>query len=290
MRVRYSPYTLESRGSFPSRQGALLEFTFEDRSKGYADCHPWPELGDGPIEQQIAQLREGRLTPLAARALDFAMLDSYGRSQKRNLLAEINIPDSHYLAASIQVPEEFTIYKCKSPKVCLELLPNLQEHQKIRMDFNFTLTPGQLIEFIGKVKPYVEKFDYIEDPFPFNLDTWTAFSWQFKIPFALDRAKEQESYPTRVIKPAIDPPKTHEEGVRYVYTSYLDHPLGQMGALFAACKAGTQEVGGFATHLVYKENDFSAQLRMEGARLVVPTEGYGFGFDDTLQNLRWRML
>lgn len=290
MRVRYSPYTLEGIGAFPSRQGALLEFTFEDLSKGYADCHPWTELGDVPIEQQISQLREGRLTPLTARSLDFAMLDAYGRTQKKNLLADVTIPESHYLATTAQVPEGFSVIKCKNPKVCMELLPKLQDHQKIRMDFNFKLTLGQLIEFIGKVKPYVEKFDYIEDPFTFNLDTWTAFSWQFKIPFALDRAKENECYPTRVMKPAIDPPKVHEEGVRYIYTSYLDHPLGQVSALFAACKAGSQEVGGFASHLIYKENEFSDQFKMDGARLVVSTEGYGFGFDDSLQNLNWRML
>lgn len=290
MKIRYSPYTLEAKAAFSNRQGALFEFTFEDNSKGYADCHPWPELGDEPIEQQISQLREGRLTPLMTRSLDFAMLDANGRSQKKNLLSDLKVPDSHFLATSANVPEEFSIYKCKDPKVCLELLPKLQGHQKIRMDFNFKLTLGQLIEFVGRVKPYVEKFDYIEDPFPFNQDTWTAFSWQFKIPFALDRAKGNESFSTRVIKPAVDPPIDPSSETRYIYTSYLDHPLGQMAAIFAACSSKTNEVCGFATHLLYKENPFSARLKMEGARLVLPTDGYGFGFDECLQDLRWRLL
>lgn len=290
MKIRYSPYTLEGKHTFGNRQGALLEFTFEDDSKGYADCHPWPELGDDPLEQQISLLRKGELTPLLARSLDFAMLDANGRSQKKNLLSELKVPDSHFLATSSEVPEEFSVYKCKDPKVCLDLLPKLQTHQKIRMDFNFKLTLGQLIEFVGRVKPYVDKFDYIEDPFPFNQDTWTAFAWQFKIPFALDRAKGDEAFPIRVIKPAIDPPIEQKNGTRYIYTSYLDHPIGQMAAVYAACTSNTQEVCGFATHLVYKENPFSVLFKMEGARLVVPTEGYGFGFDDCLQDLRWRRL
>ena len=290
MKIRYAPYTLKGLSGFLNREGSLLEFTFEDQSIGYADCHPWPELGDQPIEEQVSLLRTGSLTPITTRSLDFAMLDASGRSQSKNLFDGLKIPESHYLAVTASIPEEFSIIKCKDPKVCLDLLPKLNANQKVRMDFNFKLTPGKYIEFVSRVKPYLHKFDFIEDPFPFNFDTWTAFAWQFGIPLALDRAKNEEKFPVRVVKPAIDPPVKPTEEVRYIYTSYLDHPLGQIASAYVAALSGTTEVCGLATHLVYQPNVFSTQLEMDGSYLKVPRNGGGFGFSECLKEQRWQVL
>ncbi len=290
MRIRFSPYQLIGQEGFTNREGALLEFTFEDDTVGYADCHPWEELGDLSLEQQLSFLREGQLTPMTTRSLDFALIDSQARSKKINLFENLELPESHCLIGSDIFPEEFQIYKCKDPRLCLELLPKLPEDKKIRMDFNFKLTKGQFIEFLGRARPYFKSFDFIEDPFAFDPQTWKEFETEYGIPFALDRAKEGEEHTLRVIKPAVDAPRQDETSSRCLFTSYLDHPLGQAAAAYTAAVSGCRNVCGLASHLVYQPNAFSQRFQMNKARLVIPPLGYGFGFDDCLEELHWRHL
>ena len=45
------------------RRGALIRV-----GSGFADFHPWPELGDEPLETQLAKLARGETTPLTRRA------------------------------------------------------------------------------------------------------------------------------------------------------------------------------------------------------------------------------
>ena len=45
------------------RQGALLR-----AGDGFADMHPWPELGDAPLDEQLALLARGETTPLTRRS------------------------------------------------------------------------------------------------------------------------------------------------------------------------------------------------------------------------------
>ncbi len=290
MRIRYAPYRLEESTRSLKREGALLEFTFEDDSVGYADCHPWPELGDEPLERQLSLLREGRLTPLSTRSLDFAIFDAAARSQKKNLFSEISIPKSHYLLTNTHIPENFRCFKCKDPQLCLQILPLLKDDQKIRMDFNFKLSSGQFIEFFCRIKSYIHHFDYIEDPFPYNSCQWKHFEKQCLVSFALDRFNALENYPIRIIKPAVDSIFSTDSKTRRIYTSYLDHPFGQVCAAYTASKSGTQEICGLASHLVYKKNAFSERLSILDETLSIPIEGYGFGFDDLLFNQHWRLL
>ena len=290
MKIRYSPYKLIGTRSFPNREGALLEFTFEDQTTGYADCHPWRELGDASLEQQLSSLKKGKITPLTARSLDFAMIDSQARARKVNLFSGLTIPKSHCLVNSIDIPEEFDVYKCKDPKVCLELLPRLTPGKKIRMDFNFSLTKAQYIEFIGHAKSFTDRLDYVEDPFPFDSNIWKEFEFKYGVPIALDRAKQGEEHSLRILKPAIDPPVNMSTENRCIFTSYLDHPLGQIAAAYVAAVSRSEEICGLTTHLAYQANPFSEQLSIENSRLVIPTEGTGFGFDECLVEQDWRRL
>jgi O-succinylbenzoate synthase len=67
----YFPYELISiNQSLGMRQGALLKIVFADHLVGYADCHPWPELGDIPLAEQVALFSQGHFeTPHLKRAL-----------------------------------------------------------------------------------------------------------------------------------------------------------------------------------------------------------------------------
>lgn len=290
MKLRYAPYELEPIGGSRRRNGALLEFTFEDDSVGYADCHPWPELGDDPLERQLSLLRSGQLTPLLSRSLDFAILDASARSQKKNVFSGMTVPKSHYLLTNTIIPENFHYFKCKDPQLCIHVLPLLGPDQKIRIDFNSKLSPEKLVEFFCYIKPYLHCIDFVEDPFPFNIALWKQFEARYKVPFALDRFDESVKYPIRIIKPAINCVFPIHNEDRYIYTSYLDHPFGQVCAAFVASKSGTRETCGLVSHLVYKPNLFSDRLSVVDETLCIPAEGYGFGFDDLLSDQNWRIV
>ena len=84
-RVKIHLYTLTPRGAPNSRTtgsartGALLRVEFADEEIGYADCFPWPELGDAPLSAQLNSIKTGYLTPVTARSLYFASKDAQAR-------------------------------------------------------------------------------------------------------------------------------------------------------------------------------------------------------------------
>ena len=103
MRVWTSHYdliprkSLNSRTSREPRRGALLRFDFENGQTGFADLHPWAELGDEPLFDQLRHLKVGRLTTLTERSLEMARADAEARTQRVNLFEGLSIPRSHYL-------------------------------------------------------------------------------------------------------------------------------------------------------------------------------------------------
>jgi len=73
VRIAASPYELKAKSAVgtsagATRQGALLRFDFDEFGPGYADCHPWPELGDAPLSEQLARLARGQFTRLSERS------------------------------------------------------------------------------------------------------------------------------------------------------------------------------------------------------------------------------
>src|SRR6476659_4640671 len=53
------------------RRGALIRV-----DGGYADIHPWPELGDLPLDEQLALLARGETPSLTASSLEVASIDA----------------------------------------------------------------------------------------------------------------------------------------------------------------------------------------------------------------------
>src|SRR5947207_12510223 len=88
------------------RVGALIRI-----SDGFADVHPWPELGDLPLDEQLSLLARGVTTPLTARSLCFAALDAEARAASRNLFEGLTIPPSHWPGPD--PPASFEVVKLK---------------------------------------------------------------------------------------------------------------------------------------------------------------------------------
>lgn len=318
------PYELIPLGGFRSgektvRQGALLKVNFAQDLVGYADCHPWVSLGDLSLQEQLYILATGKTTPLTEESLHFAWLDAQARNEKRNLFEQLVIPPSHFLVINLRnwleddivsaLEQGFRYFKAKLGKdldfetpELKKLLKLLPHEAKVRLDFNEQLTFNAFKELLDSMRGSLEKFDFFEDPFKFHKEQWQALQSDYPICLASDHDCEAalgytESAKILVIKPAVNKIETYlcQNLTQYlVVTSYLDHPLGQICAAYAAAVAFERAPErmlpcGLLSHLVYRPNAFSAALSSEGPNLI-PPRGYGFGFDELLAALPWKAL
>ena len=275
--IWYWPYELTPRRALSDiaaagpRRGALIRV-----DEGFADVHPWPELGDAPLDAQLAMLARGETTPLTAASLRFAAIDAAARGAGRNAFEGLTIPPSHWPGAD--PPAGFDTVKLKS-------IDRIPDHVRLRIDFNATLTPDEFVRIAATLPR--ERIDFIEDPCPYDAATWRDLRDRTGLCLALDRGNGTEDVDVLVVKPAVQEiPATDAE---IVVTSYMDHPLGQLCAAYAAAAAGITTTCGLITHVLYESDAFIERMQLDGTRLVPPA-GTGFGFDDLLEALPWRRI
>ncbi len=312
---------LGSIASAQSRHGSLLKVQFIDGTCGYADCLPWPELGDLPLDVQLRLWREGHFTELMKRSLHFAQVDARARSAGKSLWTQLEIPLSHALITdlrqltpdglSLLSEQGFTHLKVKvgvrpldEAKWLLELDNFLKRfHLKVRLDFNSALSFEAFQLFMETLGPVREQIDFIEDPTLYHPAFWAEAQVRWGVRLALDRLSGVPlvpgSFSVLVHKPAIQESEwavriAHELSVSLVVTSYLDHPVGQLSAAMAAAKIAKQkskclEVCGLISQFAYQPHLFSQQLKTHGPHFI-PPEGTGFGMDGLLVDLPWKEL
>ncbi len=315
-RTFYCPYTLTSpaplgRSSGPVRHGALLWVETAGGAFGYADVHPWEELGDLPLTAQLSKLSRGETTDLTRASLAFADLDAIARTEGRSLWDGLTVPPSHFLlpgtadavpgALEAALGEGFTRFKLKvggdrdAEKRLLLALADILAGTggKLRLDCNERLNAAEFAARFARLQDLLPVLDFVEDPCPFDADTWTELSRATGAAFALDRAADSHGAQfagTLIHKPArFGPHLPRTSARRVVVTSYLDHPLGQLGAAWGAARLGTAETHGLVSHRAYARNAFSEHLGWHGPHLTLPG-GTGFGFDDELARLDWKPL
>jgi O-succinylbenzoate synthase len=292
--IWYWPYALKPKralnalaGDAP-RRGALIRV-----GSGYADVHPWPELGDATIDEQLAMLARGRTTSLTDGSMYFARIDAEARERGFSLFEGLTIPESHWPGAD--PPDAFETVKLKN-------VDRIPDRVRLRIDFNATLTAEEFVRVAATLPR--ERVDFVEDPCPYDAEVWRDLRERTGLRLALDRADSQAGgrlrkrsieaqsgpYDVVVVKPALeDVPVTTKE---IVITSYMDHPVGQ---LFAAYVAATHyasrqpPAAGLVTHVLFESDPFIERMQLDGARLV-PPPGTGIGFDDLLESLPWKKL
>lgn len=279
-----SPYELVPRAKLSAlaaatpRRGALLRV-----GNGFADIHPWPELGDAPIDEQLSLLARGRQTALTAASIRFARIDAGARREGRSLFEGVNIPESHWPAAAGEAPQCFDTIKVKMPG---GVLP---PRGRLRLDFNAILNEVEF-ERTARTLPR-ERVDFVEDPCPYDPEVWARLRERTGLRLALDRKVGRAGVDVLIVKPAVQSIKPSElpAGMEIVVTSYMDHPVGQLHAAVVASSLATNTRCGLVTHVLYETNAFSERLGLDGARLVGPP-GIGIGFDDLLEGLPWTKL
>lgn len=311
-----SRYRLKARGllnSVTNRrefEGVLIRL-----DGGYGCIHPWPELGDPPLEKCLADLAGARRWPIVRRALRCAELDRVARQFEHSLFEDMEVPDSHATLSLARaegvahaVEAGFQIIKLKTgrnPSTEASFLNEMvAEHPALRwrLDFNESLEPESVPAFLQLLSPAaINAIDFLEDPCPYSDSVWTDLQRRTGLRFAVDREAAPQSAAARVmvIKPAIDEPFLLAEAAvahhqRVVVTSYMEHPVGQTFAAWEAARLGLQFPGlvgtcGLQTHHLFEPDAFTEWL---GPWLPVfqPPAGHGLGFDDLLDALPWSPL
>lgn len=261
-----------------ARQGALVRI-----GSGFGDIHPWPELGDQPLDRQLELLARGELTPLTRRTLELARVDADAREGAHSAFEGMDIPDSHWPGP--HAPAGFDTVKIKcGPDLDPATLP---DGVRLRLDFNNTLDAATFERLADRLP--ADRIDFVEDPFPYDEAGWRQMASRTGLRMALDRGSGIAA-DVVVVKPAVQDFPDQAEG-EVVVTSYMDHPLGQLGAAWVAalhCQSVSPRCG-LMTHVLYEKDPFIEQMSARGASLI-PPGGTGFGFDDLLGRAPWKKL
>ncbi len=262
------------RYSLRMRNGAIRHGALLRAGDGFADVHPWPELGDAPLDEQLELLDRGELTPLTRASLGLLALDSRARQSGVSLFDGLTIPLSHW--PGNDPPPEFDTVKLKG---VMDAPPDV----RIRIDFNARLSPDEFLR-VAETLPR-ERIDFIEDPCPYDEEIWRELSARTGLRLALDRFVGKAD--VLVFKPALQTDWPAHNDV--VVTSYMDHALGQMFAAYIAARFATNPRCGLMTHVLYEPDAFFERVERDGARLL-PPGGTGIGFDDLLERLPWKSI
>lgn len=309
MKIHVSKYVLEPviDGVKP-REGALLRFMFDDGSVGYADCSPEALLGDVALDKQLEHLKSGKLTTLLQQSLMFAKMDAEARKKKKSVFDALPAPENNMTL--LQVDEKsfsdalakgFTHFKIKVLKdwkaqiaLLKKLLKAMPEHCFVRFDFTSQLNEEELRNFYNEIKEWKKKIDYFEDPIPYEKESWQKMQLELGISFACDRESVNRGSDADivVIKPAVQPFSSEKLKVnqKVVFTSTLDHPLGQVCAAYVAAKTKKEKPGqvlkcGLSTQHAYKPTKYS--MAMGSGPVITLQQGTGFGFDELLAQENW---
>jgi O-succinylbenzoate synthase len=324
MKISFLKYHLHYLGksSMKPREGALLRILQKDGILGYADCHPWIDLGDASLEMQLALLAKGKATPLTKQSLMFSRLDGQARARQTNLFSGMQIPENHYHISDQSLlsknllsqlsKQGFRLVKVKlgqNFQADCQMLKTLskalrENNLKLRLDFNCRLNRQQFLDFLNQCNHCLDLIDYFEDPFPYEPVSWQAIRETAGIKVACDKDSILAiDYPNScdflVIKPAIQEASMFTsrkpDERRLVLTSYLDHPLGQLSGLYIAAtilQENPHSISecGFLTHHAYESTEFSRAFTHQGTQLVPSLDGFGWGYDRLLNQLTWTEL
>lgn len=324
IQIFYSPYKISpitslnaASGNSP-REGALLKVVWSDGLEGYADLHPWPELGDVPLSVQLADLKKGRMSSMVEQSIWLARRDAAARKENKNILDfGAKIKNNFVISDITQLKpgaldeirkEGFDTVKVKVGRDLTkeaEALTHLAACPLyIRLDFN-GLGNWQVFEkFMSSIPRSVRALiEYVEDPFPFDLASWAEARKLVKIAADNQNAKIPWDHLTKspcdvlVIKPAkVDVDKALELckkwNMKAAVTSYMDHPVGVVHAVGVAMELKKLHgdmilEAGCLTHRLYQMDSFAAQMTSQGPYLL-KVKGTGVGFDKLLKGITWQ--
>lgn len=324
IKIAYSPYTLKPQStlnavtSAESREGMLLKVQWPDDNRiGYADLHPWPELGDASLEAQMSDLRLGKMSPQIEQSVWLADRDAKLRLENKNIFDQGTTVKNNYIVTDFTVATDEYLNQLISDSFStlkIKVGRNLKAEAafvcraaalgfRLRLDFNGAGSPESFRHFVFELDPRTRTcIEYVEDPMPFDEKHWQEA--RKILPLALDNQfsrvdwgnLRQAPFDVLVIKPAkMDIPRALQLcqlfGLKATVTSYMDHPVGMMHALGVAMslKKDHPEMlneAGCMTHLIFQQEAFAAEIPTMGP-FITRNSGKGIGFDTLLESQKW---
>ncbi len=288
MQLRVPP---NARSEATEVEGALVRI-----GDGIGCLHPWTELGDLPLDDQLDALGSGVDTSMTKQCRYCCSLDGAARRKGVSLFEGVVIPPSHGIwidGMDEKLVENFSYLKLKcGPEVVMEaerLRDLAAKFPEVgwRIDFNGLLDRELFQRWMEELgDDMLERIDFVEDPIPYEPVAWNELQEESPFDLALDRGKNGARI--NVVKPLVDEVDTGAHNT--VVTSYMDHPVGQAFAAFTASRFRAPLRGaGLLTHWLFEPDPFTLSMRSEGESLV-PPDGTGLGFDELLDELEWKRL
>lgn len=210
MKIFFSLYTLRPVQSLNAlsagmieRKGALLKVDWGNELVGYADLHPWVELGDWTLDEQLSSLRDGRISSQVERCIWLARRDAELRFEKKSIFGQNKYLFSfdyrldpsatgkmknNFLLTDFGLlkkgflddlkDQDFSTVKIKVGKNLEKETDVLEQVAaagfRIRLDFNAVSNPKNFEKFIGNLSGSIRSLiEYVEDPFPFDIAPWS---------------------------------------------------------------------------------------------------------------------
>ena len=311
--LKYSPYEIRVNGQVV--EGALLT-----DGVGYSVLHPWTSLGDPSLSSLLEDLANHKKNSLVQRSLELLSLDAQARAKGESLLPNQS-PASHLF---LDLRDDLVFSKVKSAlkegiqlfkfKIAFDNDHEIsafkkiqkeftQEKFKIRLDANQRFkSSAPLVQLLDTFEDsFKSRIDFIEDPFAGRPEEWISFKEKSAFRIAHDFASEEfrDLCDVWILKPTRNNPWPFvelalQQNKKLVFTTALDHELGQLTALSIGDEVQKKhpllvEDGGFlsfselegaGTHFARKGN----QLDFESLR------GLGFGCERLLSSLSWQAL
>lgn len=330
MKIFFHPYFLQPIQSLnavsaaTARQGFLIKIEDPNGAVGYADLHPWVELGDSPLSSQIEDMRLGKISSQLCQTLCLAQKDAHARLKKQSLFHDLPSIKNNFLISNIAVVDSsslkqiqdqgFDILKIKVGRDFKKEMARLNDIAragfKMRLDFNASVSWFEFqMFFAGLDDATLENIQYVEDPCVYDVKIWGEAQKIVKIAmdnqfskYAMSRVSENSQGPAfdvLILKPAkmkIEDSINlcRKFNLQTTVTSYMDHPVGVLHSLAVAMQVkkslGDQALeAGCYTHHLYQENQFSEEINIQNAN-IIPPQGFGIGFDKILEALPWQLI
>ncbi len=292
-----SHHALNRRTSAHSVVGFLLK-----RDDGYGCVQPWTMFGHPSVEEHWQALERGESLPLLEQALACAEADASARKAGLSWWDHHLVPLSHATITDLHqnLPDHascnFTHAKLKASWLDIDdVIDWSHRHPGIRLRLDFNEVPDRESFTNGwKSLPvdFVERMDWIEDPFSYDKESWLTWQKQYGVAFAVDRAFSSAAMTRETLaiwKPAWQSLPSGSTLENVVVTSAMDHPVGQAWAAFSASRAGVSNICGLRTDHLFQRDAFTECM---GPWLPswpsIP--GTGMGFDDLLEKLPWTRI
>lgn len=298
-----------------SRQGMLICVEDQDHLKGYADLHPWPELGDSTLQEIL----NAKSSSLFEAARTNAITDLHARQKKQDLLLGAESVRSHYLCPDLKThglpaslenlaqaqKEGYQTAKIKCGRdinfelQVLEMIPTVFAGQ-LRLDFNASLDFLQAQNVINSFSPKLKnQIEFIEDPCIFKMNNWRDLNKL--IPLACDFCVPEEEvnlpFQYRIVKPSRMKRTEFEALLQdtrtsVVVTTQMGHGVDTLQAFASvlSCSQLRRQTHGLQTFDLYEKDVISQHLKKEGSAVKGFQRDIGLGSGSVLERLTWTPL